>query len=387
MSFTKQALPTKDNRVVVGMSGGVDSTLTALLLQEAGCEVIGVTMRLYPTDSSIKPTGKCKDSCYSQDEIYDIKECEDFCSEHKIEYHVIDCSKEYEREVLSKFKQEYRAGRTPNPCVLCNRAVKFGAMLEGVGTLNIDYDYFCTGHYAKVVQYENNISLLYNIEDSQSPFAPFLIAKAQDSLKDQSYFLYRIRPCILKKVRFPLADFTKKQVYAMAQERALKASQRRESQDFMSKEDRAKLFQDISSVPGNFVDENGTVLGVHNGIEHYTVGQRRGLGLSANVPMYVKAINAKANSVVLATEDGLYSRGLIACDFVWAADYAPQKTFTAFAKIRLASASVKATVTPLDCNKYEVIFDTPQRAVACGQSVVFYIENVIVGGGIICDAL
>ncbi len=383
-------MPKKGDTVVIGLSGGVDSTLSALLLKEKGCNVIGVTMSLWKGDLPQLEIGKeLHSSCYGPDEVEDIEECTKFCREHDIEYHVIDVKDAYQREVLDYFKSEYRAGRTPNPCIRCNRFIKFGALLEGISKLNIDFDYFCTGHYARIVRPEEG---LWGTDKK-----PAMISSALDLTKDQAYFLYRIPSEILEKVRFPLYGMKKQDVFALAKEKNLAAAGRKESQDFIPEEYFDLIFSDKPSVPGDIIDLDGHVLGKHRGIEHYTVGQRRGLGVSANRPLYVHSIDAKNNLIVLADNDDLDSEGLIADDFVWPADVAPQEPFEAMVKIRLASRPVKAVIAPYfpsaeDTEKYagqpyKITFETPQRAVAPGQSAVIFKDSVIAGGGFISKPL
>ena len=384
MNYIDQNLPEKGDTVVVGMSGGVDSTLTALLMLNKGCRVIGVTMSLW--DGSIpevKSEKSVREACYGPGEEKNIAECQKFCDEHGIDYHVIDVKKEYTERVLEYFKAEYRSGRTPNPCIFCNRYIKFGALLEGLEKLNIEYDYFCTGHYAKIVRPESG---LYGTDNR-----PFMISGAVDVSKDQTYFLYRVPSKTLEKVRFPLAFTKKSEVFRLAEEANLDAAKRKESQDFIGEEYFDILFSDKPSVPGDIIDLDGHVIGKHRGIEHYTVGQRRGLGVALSYPVYVHSIDAKNNVVVLAPNDALDSDGLIADNFVWPGDIEPERAFRANVKIRLASKPVPALIEKFipenpenfTGNAWKITFDEPQRAVAPGQSAVIYLDGVILGGGII----
>ena len=414
-TYSALPMPEKGSTVVLGLSGGVDSTLACMLLQEAGCKVIAVTMSLWNNDLDLPPNSEgLRNSCYGPDEQIDIEACKTFCAEKNIEYHVIPVKEAYKKHVMDYFKSEYRHGRTPNPCIMCNPKVKFGALLEGVEALGIKYDYFCTGHYARLVRPDFDISELYgeaNAEQAkyqQYNKNPVVIGKALDVVKDQGYFLYRIPSSVLEKVRFPLGNFTKQQVFEMARERGLKAAEKAESQDFVPPEFFDVIFSDVPPVPGNIVDLSGKVLGKHKGIEYYTIGQRRGLGVSANVPLYVHSIDSEKNCVVLCENDDLLKTGLIADNWVWAGNFAPTKEFRAEVKIRLASKPVMSTIIPIFDDietsknqneaenqaenqilptKYKIIFDLPQRAVAPGQSAVLYLNGTILGGGLISQGI
>lgn len=387
MKYIEQDLPKAGDTVVVGLSGGVDSTLTALLLKNTGCHVIGVTMSLWDGKLDVDVNKNLHDSCYGPGEAEDIEQCRKFCEEQGFEYHVIDVKEAYHKEVLEYFKAEYRAGRTPNPCIRCNRYIKFGALQLGIKQLDIDYDYFCTGHYAKIVRPEEG---LYGTD-----VRPFMISSAMDQSKDQTYFVYRVPSDVLEKVRFPLANMEKKEVFRLAKEYGLAAAEREESQDFIPEEYFDALFADKPAVPGDIVDLDGKVLGKHRGIEHYTIGQRRGLGVSSSKPLYVHSIDPKNNLVVLASNDDLNADGLIADEFVWPGNIEPKESVEAFVKIRLASKPVPAVISRYEPKNgesfkgqpWKIAFQAPQRAVAPGQSVVMYKDNVIIGGGIISKTL
>ena len=386
MKYIEAKMPEKNDTVVVGMSGGVDSTLTALLLKQKGCNVIGATMSLW--DGSI-PEGMTKESlppsCFGPNEEKNIAECEVFCKNNGIEYHVINVTEEYKKNVLEYFKSEYRAGRTPNPCIRCNQTVKFGAFLEGIKKAGIDFDYFCTGHYAKIVISKDGVF--------GTNKRPYMLANALDSTKDQTYFLYRLSSETLSKIRFPLASLTKAEVFELAKTANLAAAARKESQDFIAEEYFDMLFSDKKSIPGDIIDLDGNILGRHRGIEHYTIGQRRGLGVAVNYPVYVKSIDAEKNIIVLAPNDALNSQALIADDFVWPADIPPDRPVNAMVKIRLASRPSPALIERYEAPEseqetyksqpYKITFEMPQRAATPGQSVVLYKDNVIIGGGII----
>ena len=387
MNYIDQEMPKAGDTVVVGMSGGVDSTLTAYMLKDRGCKVIGVTMSLWDDSFPVlkgDDAKAVKDACFGPGEADDIEECRKFCAKYDIEYHVIDVKEQYKREVIEYFKSEYRAGRTPNPCIRCNRMIKFGALLQGVEALGIKFDYFCTGHYAKIVRPEQG---LYGTD-----VRPYMIASATDVSKDQTYFVYRVPSSVLEKVRFPLALMKKSEVFELAKKAGLAAAERAESQDFISAEYFDLLFADKPSVPGDIIDLDGHVLGRHRGIEHYTIGQRRGLGVAVSYPVYVHSIDAKNNVVVLAPSSALDSAGLLADDFVWAGDVVPPpeaEPIEAMVKIRLASKPVKAKIrrNNPEGTEWEVMFESPQHAVAPGQSVVLYQDGVIIGGGIISKKL
>ena len=405
MTYSDLPMPEKGSTVVVGLSGGVDSTLACMLLQEAGCKVIAVTMSLWNNDLDLPPNSDgLRNSCYGPDEQIDIDACKKFCAEKQIEYHVIPVKEAYKKFVMDYFKSEYRRGRTPNPCIMCNPNVKFGALLDGVDKLGIKYDYFCTGHYARLVRTDFDVAKFYNeTEDKNQEYTknPVVIGKAFDVVKDQGYFLYRIPSKVLEKVRFPLGNFTKQQVFEMARERGLKAAEKAESQDFVPPEFFDVIFSDVPPVPGDIVDLSGKVLGKHKGIEYYTIGQRRGLGVSANKPLYVHSIDPEKNCVVLCENEYLLKTGLIADNWVWTGNFAPTKEFRAEAKIRLASKPVMSTIIPLYDemetenkaenqslpSKYKIIFDIPQRAVAPGQSAVLYLNGTILGGGLISQGI
>lgn len=386
-------MPEPGSLVAVGMSGGVDSTLTALLLKERGCRVVGVTMSSWMGDFSLPPSPEgVRSSCYGPDEAIDIAQCQELCRQQGLEHHVIDVRDAYHRHVLDYFTGEYRCGRTPNPCVNCNRTIKFGALLDGIRAKGIDFDYFCTGHYAALVRPWDDVRLVYEqlaVSGGsgqcavESAVRPVMISAATDRRKDQTYFLCRVPSATLEQVRFPLSAYTKQEVFQMARERGLAAANRGESQDFIPDSYLDIIFSDQPSRPGDIVDLAGKKLGVHRGIQYYTIGQRRGLGVSSNRPLYVHSIDAASNRVVLCDDKDLLCSGLVATDWVWAGDYAPEVAFKAQVKIRLASPAVMSTIQPLEDGSYRIMFDEPQRAVAPGQAAVVYYNGIIFGGGII----
>lgn len=257
-------------KILVGMSGGVDSSTVACILKEQGHEVIGATMSIWDKAKHYNITAH-KDACFSPHEEEDIKEARALCQKLDIPYCVIDCTKQYQKLVLDNFKSEYLAGRTPNPCVICNAAIKFAALPLSAAEQGIAFDKFATGHYAR---------LAYN-----EKLQRYQLRRAVDEKKDQSYFLYRLQQEQLAKIMLPLGDFTKSEVREIARKYGLNVSDKPDSQDFYTGD-----INDILQTepkPGNFVNTAGKVLGTHRGIWNYTVGQRRGLGISAARPLYV----------------------------------------------------------------------------------------------------
>ena len=385
MNYSELPMPSLGDVAAVGLSGGVDSCVTAVLLKERGCKVIGVTMSHWNGETNTESARPHRHSCYGPDEAFDIEECRAFCADWDIEYHVIDVRAAYKKEVIDYYTGEYRAGRTPNPCIRCNRSIKFGALLEGLAQKKIAFDYFCTGHYARIVRPDDSVPRIYGEESGGE--APAMLMVPADEKKDQTYFLYRVPSGVLEKTRFPLAGLTKDAVREIAQKKGLSQAARSESQDFAPAEYADSLFEGKFSAAGDFVDLNGKILGRHRGIERYTVGQRRGLGVSAAQPLYVRSICKENNSIVLAQEESLYCAALIADDVVWAGDYAPRVQFAADVKIRLGSKPARAVITPLEQKKIKIAFDAPVRAASPGQSAVLYIDGVVAGGGIISEEL
>lgn len=357
-------------RIAVGLSGGVDSSVAALLLKAAGHDVFGITMRLWPdgagqgSASAVRPG---RNACFGPDEAEDIEMARLVCGRLGIPFHVFDCSKAYEDLVLCDFREEYRRGRTPNPCVLCNQAIKFGLLprlAEGAG---LDFDRFATGHYARVEQ------------DAGS--GRFLLKKGTDERKDQSYFLYRLSGEQLARTIFPLGAYTKDRVRRMAEDAGLPVKDKKDSQDFYCGD-----LDDIlgpGAEEGDIVDRLGTVLGRHRGVRRYTIGQRRGLGLSSAVPLYVTRIDAVANRLVVGPEDETFSRSCTVSDCRWTACDGPEDDLEAEVKVRSSSPGTRAAISGLGKDRARVVFSEPLSAVTPGQSAVFYRGDIVLGGGLI----
>jgi tRNA-specific 2-thiouridylase len=364
----------------VGLSGGVDSAVAAAMLVEQGYSVLGLTMKIW-SGSIALPSG-AKEACYGPDEAEDIATCEKICRSLGIEYHAIDLSAEYEERVLDYFRREYLAGRTPNPCIICNSELKFGFLTERAHSLGLDFEYFATGHYARIAFDDSGIARLRT---------------ALDLAKDQSYFLYQLGPDRLSRVLFPLGELKKSQVRDVARHLGLEVADKHESQDFIAGGDYSPLFADQVPENGDIVDTEGRILGRHSGLPYYTVGQRRGLGIGASSeagigdsePLYVIALDPEKNRVIVGPNRGLFADGLLASDFrLYAKGGGKKPPYRGFAKIRQNQKSVPCVFEPDADGFCRVHFDESQRALAPGQSVVIYDEEgYVLGGGIIEKAV
>jgi len=281
--------------------------------------------------------------------------------------HLVDLRREYRRNVLEPFLREYQAGRTPNPCIICNRLVKFGYLLDRAGAAGIEFDRFATGHYVRIAT------------DRRS--GRFVLRQAKDEKKDQTYFLYRLSQSQLARTLFPLGMMTKVEVRAYAQSRGLPVSDKEESQDFFSG-DRASLCGG-SGRPGPIADRTGKVLGRHRGIALYTIGQRKGLGIAAGKPLYVTAIIPETDTVVVGEESECYRTACTVSDVNYLAVDRLEGPLRVRAKIRSGQIPAPALLRPLARGTVELVFDRPQWAVTPGQSAVFYRRKTLVGGGII----
>jgi len=341
----------KSNRVAVAMSGGVDSTLAAALLLEAGYELGAFTLRLFEEEEVAAAEAA---ACLG------------------IPHRVIDARPEFERQVIADFCREYEQGRTPNPCVVCNAAIKFGRLLTAVRAEG--WPVLATGHYARVE---------YDPERRR-----WCLLRGVDRRKDQSYFLYRLGQEQLAAACFPLGAMSKEQVREMAEERSLPVARRPESQEicFLGGEDYRQFLarrRCAPPVPGPFLDSRGRVLGCHRGLPYYTVGQRRGLGIAVGRPLYVLALDPERNAVVLGEAEELLAPGLIAGDNRFILLEQLQTAIAVEVRIRSTAAPVAAQLNPRPGGEVAVSFEQPQRAVAPGQAVVYYQGERVLGGGTI----
>ncbi len=352
------------------MSGGVDSSVAAALLIEQGYDVVGLTMRLWDGE---EVDGNFMDStCCSLSAVEDARYV---CHKLGIEHHVMDFRKEFENHVVNYFVDEYKNGRTPNPCIACNRFLKFDAMLERAKLLGADY--IATGHYAKI--------------EYDEIFGRYLLKRARSDAKDQTYALYSLTQEQLSKTLMPLGQLkNKQQTREIAEKLGLVTAKKPDSMEicFVPDKDYAgfiKRRDGEESECGNFVDVDGNVLGKHKGIIHYTVGQRKGLGITFGKPMFVLRIDAKKNEVVLGEKGTEFSDKLVATDLNFIPFDALNEPLKANAKVRYSAKESPATIVPLEDGSAEVVFEEPQRAITPGQAVVFYEINGdnVIGGGII----
>lgn len=342
-------------KIAIGLSGGVDSSTAASLLLQQGYDVTGIILRLKPDN-------------LADSDIADARRIADALG---IELHVLDRREIFRKSVIEPFVSEYLHARTPNPCVECNSAIKFGTMLDYA--LEIGCDGIATGHYAKIE--ENNGRHLL---------------KRSESAKDQSYFLYRLNQFQLSHSMFPLEGMDKEKIREIAEKANLPVAHKRDSQEicFVPDDDYISYLSSlgISSPKGNFIDKSGSILGTHNGIINYTIGQRKGLGAFGK-PMFVTDINAENNTVTIGENGSQYSRGLVADKMNFIAFEELTGPVRADVKIRFRAKEQPATVTPNGDGTVTVIFDEPQRSVTPGQGAVMYDGNTLLGGGRIIKAI
>jgi len=351
------------------MSGGVDSSVVAGLVKAQGYDVVGVTMCFSITHPNSK-----KPSCCGVDGIADAKRAAEILD---IPHYVLDFAKDINDYIIDDFTSEYLNGRTPNPCVRCNQHLKFGTLYKKVMALGADY--LATGHYAKI--HYNSKRDCYEMK------------KAEDSKKDQSYFLYSIAKETLSKVLFPLGDMTKDEVRNLAHKYELNVAQKPESQDICFVPDtgykdfiRRRLGDDVFK-PGDFKNQKGEIVGEHKGIANYTIGQRDKLGIALGVPVYVYEIDKHTNTVYVGPQECLYAQGLTANQFNMVSMDFPAETMEVYARIRYNTTEVKGTLTRLAQDRIQIEFAEPQKSVTPGQSVVLYHDDVVLGGAVIEEPL
>jgi tRNA-specific 2-thiouridylase len=353
-------------RVLVAMSGGVDSSLAVALLQAEGYDVFGVTMRLSAGESD--EVDAPHKTCCAVEGADDARRV---CAALGVPHYVLNFEREFRRHVIDYFVAEYEHGRTPNPCLACNQYVKFDFLLRRAAGLQADY--LATGHYARVAHYDGIYHLL----------------KAADPEKDQSYFLYTLGQAELARLLLPIGAYRKPEIRARAAELGLPVATKPDSQDvcFIPGGDyRAFLAERLPARPGAIRDSAGNLLGRHQGAARYTVGQRRGLGIAAPQPLYVVGIDAAANVLTVGPDTDLQRDELLAERVHWVSGQPPELDRPVTAKIRYRSPEAPATVTPLPEGRARVRFAAPQRAIAPGQAVVFYAGEEVLGGGIIAGA-
>jgi tRNA-specific 2-thiouridylase len=352
--------------VLVGLSGGVDSSVAAILLQEQGYHVVGATMLVW--DASVPLTEKTRHACFGPGEEEDVASATALCESRGIPYHTFDLRSEYRHGVLDFFCAEYRNGRTPNPCVRCNPMLKFGVLPERARQLGIDFDYYATGHYIRLIE-QNGRRFL---------------RKARDISKDQSYFLAGLPAKRLDTLLFPLGEFTKAEVRDLARKFGVPAAEQPESQDFIAGGDYSVLFGETEGQGGEIIDESGKVLATHNGISRFTVGQRKGLGALGPKPSYVLRIEPDTRRVVVTDDPAkLYSTTFEVAGINWFLPMEADSVIECATRIRQAHHEAASRVEVLSGQRAKVTFDQPQMSITPGQAAVFYDGEIVLGSGII----
>ena len=346
----------ENKRVLLGMSGGVDSSVSAVILKEKGYDVVGVTMELYKS-------GKCCNT----DTYIDAK---NVCNQIGIPHFIFDFQKKFHDYVINDFIECYANTKTPNPCIECNRYMKFGVMYEKAKELGCNY--IATGHYAKTEYSEK--------------YKRWVLKKSEAGKKDQSYVLWNIPKDIIEHVLFPLADFeSKDQIREIARNKELKVASKPDSEDicFIPDGDYKRFLETHSNIkpkPGNIVDATGKVRGKHNGLYYYTIGQRKGLGISNPVPLFVIGFNSLKNEVIVGEEQELYKKEVLVKDINLLLFDEISDWMEVDVKTRYSSKFAKAKIKQ-DGSNIRIIFDEPQKAITPGQSAVFYLDDIVVGGG------
>ncbi len=369
------------------MSGGVDSSTAAAMLVEQGYDVIGVTLKLWKQDC-FSP-GEDLFKCCGARAADDVRAV---CDHLGIPFHLIDDAEEFQKQVISHFAAEYKAGRTPNPCILCNEHLKFGTLLRRADQFGAQY--VATGHYARVEFFPltNGRAELQLGQDAQQRVPTegrYLLKRGRDPRKDQSYFLFSLRQDQLARALFPVGDQTKSDTRVAARHRNLKTAEKEQSMEicFVPDNDYGKFLQQANLVQkhrGEIVDLHGRVLGHHGGIEFYTIGQRKGLGITTAKPVYVIDLDVKNNRVIVGDDSALDRDEFVVDHCNWISFDKLTEPIEVTTKIRYNHPGTPATVTPLGVGGAKVKLHTPQRAITPGQAAVFYQDDLVVGGGWIC---
>ena len=353
-----------NQKALIAMSGGVDSSVAAFLMKQQGFDCIGAPMKLY--DNETVGIERQKTCC----SLSDVEDAREVSYKLHIPYYVFNYKNQFEKAVISKFISAYENGATPNPCIDCNRFLKFNLLLNKASALYCDY--VVTGHYARIE---------FNGER-------YILKKGIDETKDQSYVLYFLTQSQLSKIQFPLGEYRKSEIRKIAEENGFVNAGKKDSQDicFVPNGDYAEFIENYtekSYEPGDFIGINGEVIGKHNGIIRYTIGQRKGLGISSEQPLYVCSKNTTENTVTLGSSESLFTSELIADDINLISVAMLDKPIQAKAKTRYNMKEQPCTVSQMDENTLKIVFDEPQRAITKGQAVVIYDEDIVVGGGTI----
>lgn len=361
------------------MSGGVDSSATAALLIEQGYDVIGITLKLWPQDC----VNRAEDKCCGPQAVTDARSV---CDKLGVPYYLIDEAAEFQKHVIQYFADEYKAGRTPNPCVMCNQNLKFGRLIDRADQLGADF--IATGHFARIERPLTRPSdaLSPNGGEGRGEGARYLLKRGRDLRKDQSYFLFSLRQDQLARAIFPLGEKTKSDTREVARHCNLKTADKEESMEicFVPDNNYGSFLQSANLVQktrGDIVDLHGHVLGKHDGIAFYTIGQRKGLGITTSKPVYVVELDAENNRVVVGDDSALDRDEFIAERCNWHPFDKLTEPIEATAKIRYNHPGTEATISPMENNRVKVKLHTPQRAITPGQAAVFYQDDLVVGGG------